>query len=194
MVVDAWVALQALRAAAASPPDKAPDQADINRLYKKDVDRIALEHLLVGSAITGSPAYGGGGGLTGNPGSDNGGAGPTSTDSYLFSGGDTRTPVAVLLDPPRRLPGADCVKKYGRRPVVAVVDTGVRAHPWLNVAAKPEGGYDTDPENNGDGFIEIDHDIQKAICDGGRGRGVVRRPAAAGDQARMGHADHRRTR
>ncbi|MGH3232431.1 MAG: S8 family peptidase [Streptosporangiaceae bacterium] len=162
MVIDAWVALQALRAAAASPPDKAPDQAGIDRLYKKDVDRIALEHLLVGSAITGSPAYGGGG-LAGNPGSDNGGAGPTSTDSYLFSGGDTRTPVAVLLDAPRRTPRADCVKKYGRRPVIAVVDTGVRAHPWLNVAAKPGGGYDTDPENNGDGFIEIDDDIQKAI-------------------------------
>ena len=51
MVVDAWVALQALRAAAAAPPDKAPDQADVDRLYKTDIDRIALEHLLVGSAI-----------------------------------------------------------------------------------------------------------------------------------------------
>ena len=162
MVVDAWVALQALRAAAAPPPDKAPDNADVRRLYKADVDRIALEHLLVGSAITGSPAYGGGG-LTGNPGSGNGGTGPTSTDSYMFSGGDTRTPVAVLLDAPTRMSRADCVNKYGRRPVVAVVDTGVRAHPWLNVAAKPGGGYDTDPENNGDGFIEIDDDIQKAI-------------------------------
>jgi hypothetical protein len=162
MVVDAWVALQALRAAAAPPPDKEPDDADVRRLYKADVDRIALEHLLVGSAITGSPAYGGGG-LTGNPGSGNGGTGPTSTDSYMFSGGDTRTPVAVLLDAPTRMSRADCVNKYGRRPVIAVVDTGVRAHPWLNVAAKPGGGYDTDPENNGDGFIDIDDDIQKAI-------------------------------
>ncbi len=160
MVVDAWVALQALRAAAAPPPDRAPDQADVLRLYKADVERISLEHLLVGSAITGSPAYSGGG-LTGDPG--NGGTGPTSTDSYIFSGGDTRTPVAVLLDAPTRMSRADCVNKYGRRPVVAVVDTGVRAHPWLNVAAKPGGGYDTDPENNGDGFIEIDDDIQKAI-------------------------------
>jgi hypothetical protein len=162
MVVDAWVALQALRAAAAPTPDREPDQADVHRLDKKDVDRIALEHLLVGSAITGSPAYHGGG-LTGDPGSGNGGTGPTSTDSYLFSGGDTRTPVAVVLDAPARRPAADCAHKYGRRPVVAVLDTGVRAHPWLNVEAKPGGGYDTDPENNGDGFIEIDHDIQKAI-------------------------------
>ncbi len=165
MVVDAWVALQALRAAAAPPPDKAappPDKADGGRLYKKDVDRIALEHLLVGSAITGSPAYGGGG-LTGDPGNSSGGSGPTSTDSYLFSGGDTRTPVAVLLDAPARMLAADIANKYGRRPVVAVLDTGVRAHPWLNVEARPGGGYDTDPDNNGDGFTEIDDDIQKAI-------------------------------
>lgn len=182
-VVDAWVALQALRAAAAPPPDEAPDEGDVHRLYKKDVDRVALEHLLVGSAITGSPAYSGGG-LTGDPGAGNGGSGPTSTDSYLFSGGDTRTPVAVLLDAPTRMLAADCAAKYGRRPVVAVLDTGVRAHPWLNVEAKPGGGYDTDPENNGDGFIEIDHDIQEAIraegeqaeSDGDAPRQVIRHP------------------
>jgi len=165
MVVDAWVALQALRAAAGPPPDKAappPDKADGGRLYKKDVDRIALEHLLVGSAITGSPAYGGGG-LTGDPGNSSGGSGTTSPDSSLFSGGDTSTPVAVLLDAPARMLAADIANKYGRRPVVAVLDTGVRAHPWLNVEARPGGGYDTDPDNNGDGFTEIDDDIQKAI-------------------------------
>ena len=106
------------------------------------MDRIALEHLLVGSAITGSPAYGGGG-LTASPGS---GTGPASTDSYLFSGGDTRTPVAVLLDPPARSDlSAGFLARYGRRPVVAVLDTGVRAQPLLDVAAEPGGGYDTDP-------------------------------------------------
>jgi subtilisin family serine protease len=175
VVVDAWVALQTLRAAAVSP--RAPDQADTERLERTDVDRIALEHLLVGSAITGSPAYGGGGGLTANPGS---GTGPASTDSYLFSGGDTRTPVTVLLDPPdRQLPA-----RYGRRPVVAVVDTGVRAHPWLDVEPGPGDGYDTDPRHDGDGFIEIDHDIQKAIrlegeqaeSSGDQPRQVIRHP------------------
>jgi hypothetical protein len=154
VVIDAWVALQALRAAAVSP--KASDQADAERIERADVDRIALEHLLIGSAITGSPAYDGGGGLTASPGS---GTGPASTDSYLFSGGDTRTPVTVLLDPPdRELPA-----RYGRRPVVAVLDTGVRAHPWLDVEGRPGDGYDTDPHHDGDGFIEIDYDIQKAI-------------------------------
>jgi hypothetical protein len=158
MVVDAWVALQALRAAAASPPPDASDQAGGGRIDKATVDRIALEHLFVGSAITGSPAYGGG--LTANSGS---GTGPASTDSYLFSGGDTRTPVAVLLDPPARSDLSGFRAKYGRRPVLAELDTGVRAQPLLDVAAKPGGGYDVDPEHNGDGFIEIDHDIQEAI-------------------------------
>jgi Subtilase family len=157
MVVDAWVALQRLRAAAASPPPEESDQAGAGRIDKATVDRIALEHLFVGSAITGSPAYGGG--LAANS-----GTGPASTDSYLFSGGDTRTPVAVLLDPPARSdlsPGF--LAKYGRRPVLAMLDTGVRAQPLLDVAAKPGGGYDIDPGHNGDGFIEIDHDIQEAI-------------------------------
>jgi len=179
VTVDAWVALQALRAAVTSqagsgrPYTSQPDigQPDIGRLERADVDQVALEHLLVGSAITGSPAYGGGGGLTANPGS---GTGPTSTDSYLFSGGDTRTPVTVLLDPPeRKLPAG-----YGRRPVVAVLDTGIRAHPWLDVAPGP-GGYDIDPHRDGDGFIEIDHDIQKAILLEGE------QAEASGDQPRQ---------
>ena len=175
VTIDAWVALQALRAAAAAPPG--PDQhdaggPDTRQLERADVDQIALEHLLVGSAITGSPAFGGGGGLTASPGS---GTGPTSTDSYLFSGGDTRTPVAVLVDPP----GRELPPEYGRRPVVAVLDTGVRAHPWLDVAPGPGGGYDTDPHHDGDGFIEIDHDIQKAILLEGE------QAEASGDQPRQ---------
>lgn len=174
-VVDAWVALQALRAAATADPRPAPGRADVIRLDKAHVDRIALEHLLVGSAITGSPAYSGG--LSASPG--NGDTGPTSTDSYTFSGGDTRLPVSVLLEAPARRSAADCAARYGRRPVVAVVDTGVRAHPWLDVEAKPGGGYDIDPDGNGDGFIEIDDDIQKAIYLEGENAG------SSGDQPRQ---------
>ena len=175
VTVDAWVALQALRAASAAPT--APDRPDLVRLERDEVDQIALEHLLVGSAITGSPAWDAPGGLTASPGA---GTGPTSTDSYLFSGGETRTPVAVLIDPPER----ELAARYGRRPVVAVLDTGVRAHPWLDVEPRPGGGYDTDPRHDGDGFIEVDHDIQKAIllegeqaaASGDRPRQVIRHP------------------
>ncbi len=179
VVVDAWLALQTLRAATrAGKYDRILDKAD--------VDRIGLEHLLIGSSISisGSPATSGGGGIGGGPGTNNDGSGPTSTDSYLFSGGESRMPVAVLLDPPRRRSAADCVSVYGRRPLFAVLDTGVRAHPWLDVTAKPGGGYNTDPNGNGDGFIELDHDIQDAIraedesaeALGDQPRQVIRRP------------------
>jgi Subtilase family len=40
-----------------------------------------------------------------------------------------RTPVAVLASPPARRPVAEL--GCGRRPVVAVLDTGVLAHPWF---------------------------------------------------------------
>jgi len=170
VTVDAWVALQALRAASAAPT--APDRPDLVRLEQDEVGQIALEHLLVGSAITGSPAWDAPGGLTASPGT---GTGPTSTDSYLFSGGETRTPVTVLIDPPER----ELAARYGRRPVIAVLDTGVRAHPWLDVDLRPGGGYDTDPRHDGDGFIEVDHDIQKAILLEGE------QAAASGDQPRQ---------
>jgi Subtilase family len=175
VVVDAWVAVQALRAAVAPPARKALAEAGLDQA---DVEQITLEHLLVGSAIDGSPATHSGGGLTANTNGNSGVTGPGSTDSYVYSGGDTRTPVALLLDPPRRRSAADCQRDYGRRPVVAVLDTGVRAHPWLDVMPKP-GGYDMDPNHDGDGFMSVDPHIQKAIFDEGK------KAAAKGDKPRQ---------
>jgi hypothetical protein len=149
VVVNAWVALQALRAAAASADEYAV-------LSKEVVDRIRLEHLLVGSAITGSPSTEGNG-VSGSPSTEgNGVTGPATTSSYGYSSGDTRAPVALCLRPPARRPLEDC---GSRRPVVAVLDTGVRAHPWLNVRPDHADGYETEP----DGFVQIDLDMQKAI-------------------------------
>jgi Subtilase family len=159
-VIDAWVVLQALRAAAAAQSQRSPKPdraATEHKLDETAVGQIALEHLLISSAINGSPAKHGGGGATGGA-VDSSGTGPGSTDSYVFSGGDTRMPVAVCLDPPRRLPRDECEEKYGRRPVVAVLDTGVRAHWWLNVT--PQG---SSYHLASDGFVEIDDDIQGAI-------------------------------
>lgn len=147
VVVDAWVALQALRGAASSGKYRA--------LSEPTVQQITLDHLLVGSPVTG-PAWGGGS-LKGNA------AGPGAADSYVFSGGDTRMPVAVLADPPARKTAAECASVYGRRPVVAVLDTGVRSHPWLDVSARPDGGYNIQD----DGFVTVDDVIQKAIYIGG---------------------------
>jgi hypothetical protein len=170
VVVNAWVALQALRAAA--------DAADQNAvLNKRVVSRIGLEHLLVGSAITGSPATEGNG-VSGSPATEgNGVTGPGSTDSYVYSGGDTRIPVAVCLDPPARRRLGDCGP---RRPVVAVLDTGVRAHRWLDVRRAPSDGYVTET----DGFVAIDPGLQEAIYldsqsvaqQGDRPRQLIRHP------------------
>ncbi len=178
VVVDAWRALQTLRAAAAGAELGQAAAAPQSRpgVDMEIVRRISLEHLLVASAITGSPIDNGPGGIAAGPGS---GDGPGATDSYLFGGGDPRTPVAVALDAPRRRPAGECQAEYGRRPVVAVLDTGVRAHPWLDVTGDP-GGY----ELAADGFVAVDHAIQDAVRrtgerarqDGDRQRQVIRDP------------------
>ena len=173
-VVDAWVALQALRAAVTMSGNRKPAKSPLDQ---DDVGQIALEHLLVGSAIDGNPIGHSGGGLTG--GTNSGGVtGPSSTDSYVYSGGDTRSPVALLLDPPYRRSAAACQDDYGRRPVVAVLDTGVRAHPWLDVE-RTSGGYNLDPAGDGDGFMSVDLGIQKAILDEGK------KAEAKGDKPRQ---------
>jgi len=166
-VVDAWTALQALRAAAAT--QKYPE------ITKAAVQRIELEHLLVGSSITGSPIGHVGGGISGGPGSSDDVAGPSSTDSYLFSGGDARTPVAVVMEPPARRSAGRCASDYGRRPVLALLDTGARVHDWLDVQKKPGGDYST----ISDGFIAVDDGLQAAI------RGEGQHAASSGDRPRL---------
>jgi hypothetical protein len=148
--VDAWVALQTLRAA--GPAQEQPER------FREAVEQLSLEHLMVTGAITGSPATSGGGGIAGGPGSGNGGSGPSSTDSYLVSG-DPRIPVGVLLELPERKRASQCASECGRRPVVAVLDTGVRAQPSLDVAPDGAGGYSMPA----DGFVAIDDAIQAAI-------------------------------
>jgi hypothetical protein len=169
VVVDAWVALQALRASVTDGEHRGLD--------RESVSQISLEHLLVGSAITGSPASDGGG-VTGNPASDGGGVtGPGNTDSYLYGGCDGRTPVEVCAEAPARRPAGFCASEYGRRPVIAVLDTGVREHPWLDVAADPAapGGYTTTPA----GFVAVDQGMQDLLYANGQ------QLAAAGDQPRQ---------
>ena len=167
VVIDAWVALQALRAAVTAR--KHPE------LNAETVRRIALEHLLVGSAIAGSPIGVIGGGVAGGMNDYSGVTGPSSTSSYLYNGGDTRAPVAVCMHKPARKSARECESSYGRRPVVAVLDTGVRAHTWLDVTADPPNGYVTAP----DGFVAVDHDMQLAIY------ARAEQAAAAGDRPRQ---------
>ena len=84
---------------------RAPGASDLD---KAKVDRIELEHLLIGSTITGSPIGGGHGAITGGPGNGSDVSGPGLTDSYLFSGGDSRTRSRSFSVRPRagRMPNA----------------------------------------------------------------------------------------
>jgi hypothetical protein len=171
-VVDSWIALQALRAAAAAQEQPAQEQPLIT---KAAIQRIELEHLMRGSVLYGSPIDGGGGAIPGGAGNGNGVDGPTSTDSYLFNGGDARTPVMLVMEPPARKSAGQCASDYGRRPVVAVPDTGAREHWWLDVEARPGGGYRTIT----DGFVEVDPGLQNAI------RAESQHAAASGDVPRQ---------
>ena len=193
VVVDAWAALQTLRAAAVAAVRADAGAAEFDSagpgtvLTPEIVGRIGLEHLLAGSAVspnafcegndsegtaagvgdTGVSGTGvsgtaagavGSSAISGTPFSEgNAVTGPGSTGSYVYGSGATRAPVTLCLRAPdRREPGAlRC-----RRPVVAVLDTGVRAHPWLDVRRDPAGGYLLDPV---DGFVMDDPGIQAAI-------------------------------
>jgi hypothetical protein len=168
--VDAWAALTALRAAT-GPLGASGKPA----LTTQDVNRISLEHLLIGAAITGEPIVASGS-LT-----DNGQAeSSVIVGSYLYSSGDARTPVEVTMDAPTRNPDAACTARYGRRPVIAVLDTGVRAHPWLAVTALGDGKYAV----ASDGPVQVDQSIQdmiyahdkQAVAAGDRDRKLIKDP------------------
>jgi hypothetical protein len=177
VTVDAWTALQALRAAASAPDEggtgKDRDVADHSvRLPMDFVRRIALEHLLVGSPVMPGSSDGESP-ISGSPSSEGHAlSGPGNSDSYVYGGGDTRTPVTLLLPAPVRTARA---AGDPRRPVVAVLDTGVRSHSWLDVQ-KVTGGYATNPP---DGFVQIDPVIQNAVDVGSAAA------AAAGDEPRV---------
>jgi Subtilase family len=177
VTVDAWTALQALRAAAvaAGTPNPPGPQglARERRLTPDQVRGISLEHLLAGSAITGAPSTEGNG-ISGSPSTEgNGLTGPGSVDSYTYAGGDTRAPVALSLPAPARRRLEEC---GSRRPVVAVLDTGVRAHPWLDVRPDPVHRYAT---RMPDGFVAVDWGMQNAI------EAESAAAAALGDQPRV---------
>jgi hypothetical protein len=165
VVVDAWTALQTLRAAA-DAAGRADNDAEVEvegaevegaALTPEIVARIGLEHLLAGSAVSANALIEGNA-ISGTPFTEgNAVTGPSSAGSYVSSSGDTRAPVTVCLRAPdRRAPDAlGC-----RRPVVAVLDTGVRAHSWLDVRPDPAGGYLVDPV---DGFVMDDPGLQAVI-------------------------------
>jgi hypothetical protein len=161
-LVDAWVALQALRAAArrsdrAGGPnargahsagladveqEQATDspEADFRTVLRQFVSQITLDHLMQSAAA-----------ISGQPGSIDG----HSDDAQTAAAGaqfraTARIPVRLLSPEPPRTPLGEL--PASRRPVVAVLDTGVRHHPWLGT-----------PDVAPDPFLTTDSPIQTAI-------------------------------
>jgi hypothetical protein len=137
---DAWQVLQNARAAATAGGDH----------LRARLAGVGLNHLLFGSSHVAGLPMSGMSHVAGLP--------DTETDGlveYVLAGSGGRAPVSWVGAPPDYQPGWE-----GRRPVVAVLDTGCGVHPWLvdGVARDVEYGGThagltdpaTDPEVTGD--------------------------------------------
>ncbi|MFD4637359.1 S8 family serine peptidase [Lentzea sp. NPDC058436] len=111
-VVDAWPVLQRLREEAAAG-GRISEPTD-----RSAVDGTSLEHLLVGAVLAGVPTYS----PNGPHASVGGGYG-----AYPMLSPYGRLPAASPVRPQR----TDVVPEGCRRPVVAVLDTGVAEHEWF---------------------------------------------------------------
>lgn len=134
--------------------DRAPDPwaalVALRRHFGEDErgSRVGLDHLAVAAAVTfeGSPVNQGGtvGGVPVNQGGSLG-----EGRVALHTGG--RNPVAFLGRAPVRRPVAELPGR--RRPVVAVLDTGMGPHPWLTGNPPP-----------GDPVVELSPAFQTALA------------------------------
>ncbi|HEY2672812.1 MAG TPA: S8 family serine peptidase [Rugosimonospora sp.] len=129
VAVDAWQALQALRAAG--------QRGDLDVAA---VNRVQLDHLLVGANIA---TQGSG---------DTEGLSLGTPQAAL----DGRIPVDVMLPAPARRTLREL--GTGRRPVMAVLDTGYAPHPWLDVV-------DRSTAAPADEFVVVDGAMQQTIRD-----------------------------
>ncbi|GAB3135996.1 S8 family serine peptidase [Amycolatopsis stemonae] len=138
VVVDCWKALQLLRAAASG------EKPEVDPAV---VATISVEHLLFTSPVFGGVPWETSG-LGGTPWETSGfGAG----SSYGRTHGANRIPVTLAADPPFR-----SKKPAHRRPVVAVLDTGIGPHRWFGLADR------TAPPPAGSG-LAVAPDIQAAV-------------------------------
>jgi hypothetical protein len=110
-MVDSWLALQQLRAAAL---------ASVEPLLTPDVvNRISLDHLLFGARV-----------LMGVPWE---GSGDDGAGGYARARSGGRIPVDLLAGAPT-IPPLD--NTLPRRPVVAVLDTGIAPHLWFGTSSQ----------------------------------------------------------
>ena len=151
-------------------PMMPPDAWTILQHYRSTVGRnsdaanaVTLNHLMMAADIEGAPKMVGSG-IDGAPkmvGSGAGGApkmvgsGVSPANEYAFIGYGGRQPVDWIGPGPHRTSDAEVAMRSGRRPVVAVLDTGAGCHWWLPddvVDRAPKAGSHfiglTDPATN----------------------------------------------
>lgn len=130
--------------------DRAPDPwAALVWLRDKLSDRVKhyqLDHLLLPASVLVEGAPVSNGGAVGGVPVSNGGSVGGSIALYTGS----RNPVAMLMPQPTR-PAPETLTG-GRRPVVAVLDTGIGHHPWW------------DTQNPADPIIEVSQDFQDLLA------------------------------
>lgn len=134
--------------------DRAPDPwtavVRLRRAFGGDVRgrQVGMNHLVVAARVSveGAPVNHGGQ-VDGAPVNHGGGMGESRVALYTGS----RNPVAMLGSRPVRRPPAKLVGK--RRPVVAVLDTGIGTHDWL-----PVGPLSADP------VVETSEAFQRALA------------------------------
>jgi Subtilase family len=137
-VVDAWVVLQRIRDAAASDDQR-----------RALVAQISVEHLMF-SAVE----------IEGTPWDSN--SAPASSASYVHSPGGGPVPVSVVVVPAEQT--SRNREWFDRRPVVAVLDTGIGTHPWFDLSGS---------RNVEDRYVRVLDDVQDAIKTSGVASGSV---------------------
>lgn len=126
--VDAALVMQRIRAAVSDPTSGVDQQL---------AGKYSMEHLMVAGANIGGTPWeshnlpGGG--------------------SYSSAGGSGPVPVSLALGPPERRPAYE----LDRRPVVAVLDTGIAPHPWFGIGERGQ-----EPTDN---LIMVLSELQDAV-------------------------------
>jgi hypothetical protein len=144
VVTDAWRALQKLRATAKDPANLTLSLADVRPM--------GLNHVLVGAAMGG--IGGGSEVLRGVPGAIGGNPNPGAEADEV---GYWRRPVAIRMARPLRT-----APTTGRRPVIAILDTGLGENGWLSVAKEANGMFAAPSEDCT--FVRVDGPLQDGIC------------------------------
>ena len=194
--VDAWRLLQRARARAKDP-------------RSADLAGISLDHVLSVDTIHGktNPIHGKTNPIHGKTNTIHGKTNPlglantAGSDSYLLPGSGGRQVVNYVGPAPAR---SAQITGGGRRPVVAILDTGCGVHPWLPadiVTRHPTlegavigiGDPETDPEVVGDVAGVFDGDIDESAGHGTFIAGIVRQLCPEADILAVRVADSQGT-